>query len=892
MDRPPDVANTKEFHVSSPSKRLSAPMMGHRDSWESDSSDEEVAPNHSSSLQVTSKGVLTLRQMQDVDSLRKSVQMAVNVPEDKEPTYSSQMSAEPMTQTLSLLNLPNLSMRIPGVPGAAPIDSAFDASRRDSTVSTTSHARKSGDFTPLAGSRRESLARKRRRSQSLPGTRRASFMNMESLAELASIGSVVEKKLSLDSGGSEETYGNKTESIAEFEILAVWKNMASAKTGLGRSQKSQILDRVMAQEMFSEENALNVDTTRCFMIHPSSIIHITWDLAGLFLIFFDCILIPLEVFDPPHSGFLDVMTWLARFFWTVHIYVSFTTGFMLPEGKVEMNPTIVAWNYLCTWLPFDTILVIFDWVEVFVRGSGNTSMIMAARVIRSFRMFRTVKVVRMLQTPEFARTLTVNVRSEELILMAVIVKVVIFMLATTHILACAWYAIGRWQTVESWLEVHEVALLPFGQKYLWSFHWALSQFSGEAFIMPTTSVERTFIIFALFLCFMLSTYIVSRITTSITQIQLISNQQSSQNAALRRYLHDHKISRSLSLRVENNAQFVLADMKRSAPESSVELLKLISEPLLVELHFEVNFSVLSHHPFFALYHEIYPSGVRKLCHNAVSVLSLSRADILFSEGEVVSNPRMFFPDSGDMEYKQECAEHARHLHPRDWLCEHVLWTLWTHAGTLSATSDCRLNVLDAGKFQRIVCHSYTHEVIQYAESFVKSMNDKLKMKEDMSDIGEYDSAIERILHRVFPMEDIEEEEDSEKDSENGSEKSEESLEAKPDNRRTSRSSIGSKKKVKFGANPSEHSRTPPNVGIMKKLLRISAVQVKGPRLSDRKLSDRIASLRHSESSQNPTGFGFKAEKRRSFTDKLLGGIGVRKKVLTFKQETEVVPFPT
>jgi hypothetical protein len=211
MDRPPDVANTKEFHVSSPSKRLSAPMMGHRDSWESDSSDEEVAPNHSSSLQVTSKGVLTLRQMQDVDSLRKSVQMAVDVPEDKEPTYSSQMSAEPMTQTLSLLNLPNLSMRIPGVPGAAPIDSAFDASRRDSTVSTTSHARKSGDFTPLAGSRRESLARKRRRSQSLPGTRRASFMNMESLAELASIGSVVEKKLSLDSGGSEETYGNKTE---------------------------------------------------------------------------------------------------------------------------------------------------------------------------------------------------------------------------------------------------------------------------------------------------------------------------------------------------------------------------------------------------------------------------------------------------------------------------------------------------------------------------------------------------------------------------------------------------------------------------------------------------------------------------------------------------------
>lgn len=572
------------------------------------------------------------------------------------------------------------------------------------------------------------------------------------------------KSLSQESGGSDD-FGKA------YELLPVWSQYGKRSMRRLHSKKSELF--IPSPSVVEETKKEGPSMLSRVMIHPSSLKHICWDFVGLLFIGYDCIVVPLEVFNPPASAILTAMLWVLRIFWTLNIVMCFLTGVLLAEGTVEMAPRVVARKYVCTWFAFDVFLAVFDWAEVSAGDDGGTSgserSVHISRILRGMRMFRTVRVIRLMKTPEFVRFVTENIRSEEIILSVVIIKIMIVMFLVAHFLACAWYGIARLQeahATHTWIEEHEVHLASFHQRYAWSFHWSLAQFSGEALIAPQNAVERSMTVIVLFFCFTFSTYIVSSITTSITRIQLISNQQSAQTAALRRYLSDNRISRALATRVENNAQFAMAERKRNAPESSIKLLTVISEPLLVELHFEIHFVGLSVHPFFFYYHDVNPAGIRKLCNTAVERISFSRGDVLFSDNEVMSNPRMFFLLSGQMLYAQDGKE-DRKVYPVEWLCEPALWTIWTHVGSLHCLSECRLTVIDAKKFQDVISNSLTPEPALYGTSFVKWLN--RVDKQEISDVGENDHALQRMMLRAFPILPIEEDEDNpdEEDSEDG-----------------------------------------------------------------------------------------------------------------------------
>merc|ERR1719162_1334107 len=141
--------------------------------------------------------------------------------------------------------------------------------------------------------------------------------------------------------------------------------------------------------------------------------------------------------------------------------------------------------------------------------------------------------------------------------------------------------------------------------------------------------ERYFSIVILFSAFLNTTLFVSKTTNSLTRLQIITSDQSSKLAALRRYLGDHAITSSLAIRVQRNAQHVVLQQQRNAPESSIDLLSLISGPLRAELHFETLSPVLMAHPFFEAYYRFNRFGVRELCHVAVHQQLLSKGDVVF-----------------------------------------------------------------------------------------------------------------------------------------------------------------------------------------------------------------------------------------------------------------------
>jgi len=301
----------------------------------------------------------------------------------------------------------------------------------------------------------------------------------------------------------------------------------------------------------------------------------------------------------------------------------------------------------------DFLLVAIDWLEVFDPDGDSLTR------LRGLRVLRIVRMVRMVKAPELFRHLTEQIRSEELILVGTIGKIMASMLIVVHFLACAWYGVGASERFhDSWIRAPGSYVIDedLALRYTMSFHWSLSAFSGETLITGTNLPERLYTVAVLFFAFMFSASLVSSITTAMTRLEILKRQNNSQLMQLRRYLADSAISGKLSVRVQRNAQHVLLEQKRNMPESSVELLKHISEPLLVELHFEVRSTLLVNHPFFECFDEINPAGIRKVCHTAVKQVTVSLGDVLFSDGEAPTHPAMYFLSGGTMRYKQEAGQ--------------------------------------------------------------------------------------------------------------------------------------------------------------------------------------------------------------------------------------------
>jgi hypothetical protein len=495
---------------------------------------------------------------------------------------------------------------------------------------------------------------------------------------------------------------------------------------------------------------------RRFILQPGSTKHITWDLIGLFLIAWDCIFIPFLWFNPPKHPFTTTMQWCARIYWTLAMIVYFFIGYVDDAGNVVMRPVQVAMNYLVTWFWLDFALVMLDWIEAFM--DSESSVLYMGAMVRSLRMLRTIRLLRMIKANLVWRYLTEQIRSEELILVAHIVKIMISMLIVVHFLACAWYGVGAASVANrSWIEKEDTAVMtgPVQLETLWvrytvSFHWSLSVFSGETLIFPVNLAERFFTICVLFFAFMFSASLVSVMTTAMTRLEIMSRQQTSQMRQLRQYLVDQNIPAKLSVRVQRNAQHVMLERKRNLPESNVELLKFISEPLFMEIHFEVHSPTLIEHLFFACFTDANPSGIRKVCHTAVSVLSLTEGDVLFSVGDVPANPCMYFLLNGRLRYKQEepfepCSVL---LEDKSWICEGVLWTHWSYHGTLRAEAPSRLLAIDAGKFQEICSSTPMVQLTRYAEAFVEILNSTEKVYH--TDLGEVDENLEDMIAHAFP----------------------------------------------------------------------------------------------------------------------------------------------
>jgi len=492
-----------------------------------------------------------------------------------------------------------------------------------------------------------------------------------------------------------------------------------------------------------------------FTVQPYTPVRLSWDFCGCLMIAYDTVNIPLQIFEPPDTSATRAATWITRLFWTFDIVTAFFTGYLTEEGQVVLNFTSIARTYLRSWFALDLSLVLYDWLEFIVRassGGGGTSR--AVSIMRILRIVRLVRLLRLAKNaPEVARSVTYKFHSEVVTILLSILKIMAIVLVMSHFITCMWYGVAATYGKDevNWITVKGLEDESLEHRYTASFHWSLTQFIGSADITPTNHLERAVAVIVLLTAFVGSASAVGSITTAMTRLQLLAGRGTEQLSVLNRYLVHNGISGRLAARVYRSVLHAMAEQKRHTPESQVELLPLLSEPLRIELHYEVHGPVLQFHPFFKRYNEMNPAAMRQICHQAVSHLHLARSDVLFSEGEVPAVPKMYFLRGGKLIYIRALCPQVT-VTSGQWAGESSLWTFWSYRGALKATTECTLLCLDAEEFQSIAHQFKTFEFYpgQYAIEYVAGLNALEKC--NMTDIPDGSLDIDGMVNNVFPDE--------------------------------------------------------------------------------------------------------------------------------------------
>lgn len=505
----------------------------------------------------------------------------------------------------------------------------------------------------------------------------------------------------------------------KFNVLEVWhasrgelatlkrhslKKVEDLREALAKGKAMTPVHSVQSDD--EEEGVFSAEPDKPFCIlHPHSRIRTAWDIFSLLLVLYDMVAIPLNAYALPQSLFLTVMDWTTRLFWTIDVWFSLTTGVVMRDGTVNFNFKYIAKKYLSTWAFLDAFIVSTDWSEVIFQSAagGAKSLGRLTRIFRIVRMFRLLRLVRMqemMSSKSLLSAFTSQMQSDVMVMTMSIIRLSMTLFAMAHFMSCFWWAIGEHEaeTRESWTSVVGYNKEDLGSQYLISLRWALSQFSGGMEeVKPITALERVVAVCVWICSFMTAAVIWSILTSSLTQLHIIGGSQSRQLSTLRKYLKQNFITSNLALRMQRSAQHAISG---DLTQDAIELLPVVSEPLRVEMHFEMYSPVMKAHPFFNDYISDGPQVMRRVCHYGMSTFLLSSGDVVFTRGESPSEPKMYFVPKGSLEYNSR--GEVTTLDKNMWIAEAVLWTQWTYKGTLTANNDVKLAVLHAKTFQDIV----------------------------------------------------------------------------------------------------------------------------------------------------------------------------------------------
>eukprot|EP00931_Biecheleriopsis_adriatica_P053168 TRINITY_DN31084_c1_g1_i1.p1 TRINITY_DN31084_c1_g1~~TRINITY_DN31084_c1_g1_i1.p1 ORF type:complete len:948 (+),score=149.67 TRINITY_DN31084_c1_g1_i1:137-2845(+) len=530
-----------------------------------------------------------------------------------------------------------------------------------------------------------------------------------------------------DEDEDEEEDGDEDECVRYF-LQETWMDKESAMKKL-KLQKtlsaSELINDKQGDTLESTSTVRVVKSLHRLVIHPDSSWLEVWNMFGITLFCYDAIWAPLDMLPLPEYEFRVYLNWIVRFYLSVDFVVSFFTGFRYNDSVVEKRLSVIVRRYASTWMLPDLPVLVVSWFEIADSGAveDSSSFARAARLVRLVKVSRGLKLLRTIKLPQWLKSI-VFARTEGLTIMFGMVKTILALVFVNHILACFWYSVGTAEgETLSWLDVYGFRRETVGYIYFTCLQWSFSKFAGSTPIFPSNILESMFENFAIMLAFLVQITMVSSVTTLMTQFQIVTADRSKAFATLQKYLHTKHVSKNLAMRIQSGASKAVEELARNTQEDQVELLRVVSIPLRIELHYEVYADTLKRHIFFKCFDMAYPVAMRHLCHYAIAQEGVSAGDLLFVNGAAPETPGLYFLNRGLCFYNHH-DQNPIHVQPGTYFCEPCLWTVWLYHGTMKARTDCTLSLIEAKAFTKIVCQFMRREFnpVDYGRDFLKALN--------------------------------------------------------------------------------------------------------------------------------------------------------------------------
>jgi hypothetical protein len=445
-----------------------------------------------------------------------------------------------------------------------------------------------------------------------------------------------------------------------------------------------------------------------FVIGPSTPMRTFWDILGAIFLAFDVIAIPASAFTSTGGTFWTLANWVTLVFWSFDMVASCLTGY-LDAGVIVLKPRLIVLRYMKTWLLLDVIVVGPDWAFILLNAAGSSSdASQSGKFVRVLRTLRIARIVRVVKLQRFIQKIRDHIDSEKMFIAVNISKLVLFVLTVTHFLAAMWYAVGNLDADGvNWIDSHDIRDQTAGARYAISYHWSLTQFTpGSMDVIPYNVHERIYNIVVLILGLVLFSSFVSSITSSMTRLQDLASNDSMQLWLLRRYLKQNSVPRPLGWRILRYVEHAMTEQRGRVRASKIDILRLLTTPLQLELTYAVNFHCLKAHSLFGTLNILSHDTVIKLTSKALWEQSLADNDDVFVEKVHVTTMQLLL--SGQLGYRhfiesKACpCEFTDVLKERDWVGEASLWTEWHTLGRLQAISECKMICIDAEPFAAVM----------------------------------------------------------------------------------------------------------------------------------------------------------------------------------------------
>mmetsp|Transcript_47405 Transcript_47405/g.88277 ORF Transcript_47405/g.88277 Transcript_47405/m.88277 type:complete len:966 (+) Transcript_47405:63-2960(+) len=495
-----------------------------------------------------------------------------------------------------------------------------------------------------------------------------------------------------------------------------------------------------------------------FIAQPSSKGRLCWDITGMVLLGYDIIMVPIQVFEPSESFFLQALNYITGGFWTMDLFASFLVGYHR-QGTVEMDPFKIAVHYIRSWFLLDAILVLLDWIFLLIGSESQGS----SRVMRMGKLSRGMRVMRLLRVMKFRMVFSdimESIHSEYKRTLIGVAKWVVFIIVINHYIACGFYGLKHVADLldeeNTWVKEN----LPanggtFLYRYGTSLHWSLTQFTPASMeVVPENGIERLYNICVLLFALVTFSSFVSSITNAMTYLRNIDAKKLDQDAALRRYLGEHTISNALVNRVLHFLQEQQVKRGRvvRTKEVDVELFKQLPDSLKNELRVEAFQPSINTHPFFHHYGVVEPQALRQICRTAMAEVSLTMHQELFGDGGTVLD--MLFLNEGELRYQFPVDDQSFEVHIRkgEWACEAALWAANAELHSpLVAECTCELALFNSADF--IVCAKRFPQtlgvVVRYAELFMEDVQKEAAKCRWRSILCNDFDQVQDIVHNAF-----------------------------------------------------------------------------------------------------------------------------------------------